>query len=353
MRFAPRRPPLLPDVWKLYETMFRSRLFELEVGQLWQRGLISGEMHLGTGEEAICAGIVSQLQEGDALALDHRATPALLMRGVNPVALLREFLGREDGLCRGRGGHMHLFAPELLAASTGIVGATGPMAAGFALAAQQLRPGCVAIAFFGEGAMNEGALLEAMNLAAVWRLPVVFTCKDNEWSVTTHSPSVTGGHLAERARAFGMPVVEVDGTDVLEVYTAAETCLQRARSGDGPSFLLGRCTHLEGHYLGDQMIAATRRPLRVLGSMALPLARSALRSRGAPLRHRLAALSDILMRASRASAAIRQQGDPLTKTRRALLTDPAGLTTLEANVEAEVRAVIEVALEPAARGAQP
>ncbi len=342
-----------PNIVQLYEAMLRSRLFELEVSRLWQRGLISGEMLLGTGEEAICAAVVAQVRDGDALALDHRGTPVLLMRGVNPVALLREFLGREDGLCRGRGGHMHLFVPELRAASTGIVGAAGPMAAGFALAAQHLRPTCVAIAFFGEGAMNEGALLEALNLAVAWRLPVLFVCKDNAWSITTHSPSVTGGHLAERARAFGMPAVEVDGTDVMKVYAAAETCLERARSGNGPSFLLARCTHLEGHFLGDPLIAAARRPISVLAPLVRPLARSVLRLRGGTVGQRLAALSDILTRSSRASAAIRQQGDPLAGTRQALLADPERLERLEAMVEAEVQAVVEVALEPPDGSSQP
>jgi TPP-dependent pyruvate/acetoin dehydrogenase alpha subunit len=348
-----RRLPLPPDVWSLYEAMLRSRLFESEVAHLWDRGLISGEMHLGLGEEAICAGIVSQLQSGDALALDHRGTPALLMRGVNPVALLREFLGREDGLCRGRGGHMHLFSPELLAASTGLVGATGPMAAGFALAAQHLRPGRVAVAFFGEGAMNEGALLEAMNLAVVWRLPVLFVCKDNGWSVTTHSPSMTGGALVERARAFGMQAVEVDGTDVVAVHDAARICLQRARKGDGPSFVLATCVHLEGHYLGDQVLAASRQPMRVLGPMAMPLARSIFRLHGAPVRERVAALSDIVTRSQRASTDMRRQGDPLAKARRRLLADPSRLEHVESLVGAEVRAVVEVALEPAPGSAQP
>jgi pyruvate dehydrogenase E1 component alpha subunit len=333
--------------------MLRSRLFETEVSRLWERGLISGEMHLGTGEEAVCAGIVSQLRDGDALALDHRATPALLMRGVNPVGLLRELLGREDGLCRGRGGHMHLFAPESLAASTGIVGATGPMAAGFALAAQHLRPGCVAIAFFGEGALNKGALLEAMNLALVWRLPVVFVCKDNGWSITTCSPSMTSGTPGGRARALGFQAIEVDGTDVLAVWDAAGACLQHAREGRGPSFIVATCVHLEGHYLGDQMLAASRQPLRILGPMAMPLARSALHVRGAPLRERLAALSDILTRSRRATTAARQQEDPLARMRHILEAEPARLNDLETSVATDVRALVEVALEPVSGSARP
>src|SRR5574342_257956 len=123
------------DLWSLYGIMLKSRLFEEAIAKLWHEGLISGEMHLGTGEEAIIAGVVSHLREGDAMALDHRGTAALLMRGVSPGLVLREMLGLPSGLCGGAGGHMHLFARDHLAASSGIVGATGPAAAGFGLAA--------------------------------------------------------------------------------------------------------------------------------------------------------------------------------------------------------------------------
>lgn len=132
------------DLWSLYALMLKSRLFEEAIAKLWHDGLISGEMHLGTGEEAIIAGVVAHLRDGDAMALDHRGTSAWLMRGVDPVLLVREMLGYPDGLCGGMGGHMHLFSKEYLAASSGIVGAEGPAAAGFALAAQYSRPGAVA-----------------------------------------------------------------------------------------------------------------------------------------------------------------------------------------------------------------
>src|SRR5512135_1847298 len=153
-------PTKAPDLWLLYELMLRSRLFELAVKSLWDEGAISGEMHLGLGEEAIVAGVVALLEPRDALALDHRGTAALVMAGVDRRLLLREFLGRPDGLCGGRGGHMHLFARQPLAASSGIVGASGPAAAGFGLAARRQRPGSLAVAFFGEGALNQGMLLE-------------------------------------------------------------------------------------------------------------------------------------------------------------------------------------------------
>ena len=196
-----------PDIWSLYSLMLKSRLFEEAVTQLWKDGLISGEMHLGTGEEAIVAGIVSQLRDGDSMALDHRGTPPMLMRGVDPALILRELLGYADGLCGGMGGHMHLYSREHLAASSGIVGAAGPTAAGFALSAQHLRPGAIAVAFFGEGAMNQGMLMESLNLASVWNLPVLFVCKYDGWSITTQSERTTGGTLDERSRGLGVPAV--------------------------------------------------------------------------------------------------------------------------------------------------
>ena len=147
---------MTPNIWSLYSLMLKSRLFEEAIGQLWHDGLISGEMHLGTGEEAIIAGIIDHLREGDAMALDHRGTAPLFMRGVDPILILRELLGYPDGLCAGMGGHMHLFSKDHLSASSGIVGAAGPTAAGFALAAQYLRPKAVALAFFGDAAINQG-----------------------------------------------------------------------------------------------------------------------------------------------------------------------------------------------------
>jgi pyruvate dehydrogenase E1 component alpha subunit len=235
-----------PDLSSLYKQMLRSRLYEEAIAKLWRDGLISGEMHLGTGEEAIIAGVVTHLREGDAMALDHRGTSALLMRGVDPLLILRELRGYPDGLCGGMGGHMHLFSKEHLAAASGIVGAEGPTAAGFALSAQYLRPGAIAVAFFGEGAMNQGMLLESMNLASAWNLPVLFVCKDDGWAITTHSKNVTGGKLNERARGLGMPAVEVDGCEVSAVWEAANPAIARARSGQGPTFIHARCVHFEG-----------------------------------------------------------------------------------------------------------
>ncbi len=336
-----------PDAKALYLLMLRCRLFEEAVAGLWQEGLISGEMHLGTGEEAIIAGVVSQLRDGDAMALDHRGTAALLVRGVDARLMLREMLGRPDGLCGGMGGHMHLFSREHLAASSGIIGAGGPAAAGFALAAQRLRPGSVAVAFFGEGAMNQGMLLESMNLAALWKLPVLFVCKDDGWAITTRPENSTAGSLEERARGLGVPPAAVDGLDVLRVFAAAGAAIERARSGGGPSFLHARCVHLEGHFLGFQLLRLARRPLREMPAIAGPLTRSFGRRGGAPMGKRLAGLRAVLA-ASQAEAgdpARQRSNDPLNRARSALEVNPAELRDLEDGVRREVLEIVASAME--------
>jgi len=345
-----------PDLWALYRHMLRSRLFERAVQQLWDAGDISGEMHLGTGEEAIIAGVVCQMIESDAMALDHRATSALLMRGVDPVSLLRELLGRPDGLCGGMGGHMHLFSPDHLAASSGIVGSGGPAVVGFALAAQRLRPDTLAVTFFGEGAVNQGMLLEAMNLAVVWELPALFICKDNGWAITSESRSLTGGSLTERARGFGMPAVEIDGTDVETVWPVARDAMARAREGDGPTFLHARCVHLEGHFLDDPLLAALRRPLRELSEIGVPLTRSLIQPTGAPIGKRLRGLQSILgtLLSSYRDASTYAEHDPLARAREQLTSESDRLEALERDVTEEIQGIIETALVPTeARSAHP
>ncbi len=335
-----------PDLWSLYPFMLKSRLFEEAVAKLWHDGLISGEMHLGTGEEAVIAGIVTQLQEGDAIALDHRGTAALLMRGIDPVSLLRELLGYPDGLCGGMGGHMHLFSKKHLAFSSGIVGAEGPAAAGFALSAQVLRPRAMAVAFFGDGAMNQGMLMESLNLASIWKLPVLFVCKDDGWAITTQSEKVTGGDLNQRARGLGIPAVEVNGCDVSEVWEASCSAIERARSGQGPTFLHARCVHFEGHFLGFQLIRVLRHPLRELPGITVSLTRSFLRPGGAALRERLAGLKTVTaallstLRDPRRDSA----NDPVRCARKILLSDPARLQELEDRIHHEISQMLVSAL---------
>ena len=336
---------MAPDLWSLYRQMLRSRLFEEAVARLWYDGEISGEMHQGTGEEAVVVGVVSQLEDGDAMALDHRGTAPLAMRGVDLVALLREFLGHPDGLCGGMGGHMHLFSPSHLAASSGIVGAEGPAVAGFALAARRLRPGTLAVAFFGEGAMNQGMLLEALNLAVVWNLPAIFVCKDTDWAITTCSPSVTGGDLTERVQGFGMQAVDVDGTDVEAVWDIAREAMQRARQGGGPTFLHTRCVHLDGHFLDDPLLALAHHPVREMAPMVWPLTKAFLSPKGAPIKERVASLWSILSSIRRAGEDLAEarQRDPLVRARQKLTSDPERLQVLEDEVAHEIKQAVESA----------
>ncbi len=303
----------------LYRAMYRARAFELALAELWHQGLITGELHLGTGEEAIAAGVTVHLKRGDGIALDHRGTPFLTLLGVDMGLMLREMLGREDGLCGGRGGHMHLFSFDHLAATSGIVGAAGPLAAGFALAAQRLRPGCVGIAVFGEGAANQGMLMESQNLAAAWSLPLIFICKDNGWAIATRSAAVTGGNLLKRAEAFGLTVQDVDGLDALAVWSAAGKAFETARGGGGPQFLRLTCSRLDGHFLGDSLLRLTRRPLAE-GRVALRKILSAAFSlRGGRLGDRAAGLGAIMRILGETRKDLQEgENDPLGRARRAL-----------------------------------
>jgi pyruvate dehydrogenase E1 component alpha subunit len=336
-----------PDLWDLFAMMLRCRLFEEATARLWNDGLISGELHLGTGEEAIIAGVVSQLIEGDAMALDHRGTAAMLLRGVDPVLILREMLGFPDGLCAGMGGHMHLYSKAHLAASSGIVGASGPAAAGFALAAQYLRPGSAAVAFFGEGSMNQGMMMEAMNLSVVWNLPVLFVCKDDAWSITSNSSEMTGGTLIERARGLGLSTHDMDGIEVLQVWEAAKKALDYIRAGQGPVFLRATCIHLEGHFLGYQILRVIRDPLREMPPIAGPLTASFLRPAGAGFGERLAGMRFVLSGILDALRDPRRDvsNDPVKRARKQLSHEPERLEELEAAIKDEIETLVSVALQ--------
>jgi len=335
-----------PNLWYLYTNMLRSRLYEDAISELWEQGFISGEMHLATGEEAIVAGVLAHLQEGDSMALDHRGTPPLLMRGVDPLLFIRELLGHPDGLCGGKGGHMHLFSKELLAASSGIVGASGPTAAGFALAARYLRPGKIAVAFFGEGAMNQGMLMESMNLAAAWNLPVLFVCKDDDWSITSTSANTTGGSLNHRAQGLGLKSFVVDGRDVSKVWNVAQEAIAHIRHGYGPAFLYASCVHLEAHFLGFLLSRVTRKPLKEIPVLVLPLLRSFLYRSGASMQERLSGWKYILERiwATWRNPRLDPSNDPIIKTRMKLSSEPARLAILESTLKEEVSIVISTAL---------
>lgn len=334
-----------PDLWKLYRQMLKSRIFEKKVVELWEKGLITGEMHTGMGEEAIAAGIIDHLLEGDAMALDHRGTPPMVIRGVDPSALLQEFLGTREGLCRGYGGHMHLFSREHMTASSGIVGASGPSGSGFALALQHLRPGRLALAFFGEGALNQGMLLESFNLASAWKLPVLFVGKDNSLAITTDSRAVTGGTIPDRLKGFGIPVVEVDGCDVEAVWKAGFEATKYIRDGNGPYFIHARCVHLEGHFLGDPLLGITRSPLSQMRQKSIPFLKSVASRNGANFSERLKGIKRISALAAEAARQSRKSQDPMTLTRKRLSSEKNRLRKLEEEVKTEVEETVNRVLD--------
>jgi len=326
----------------LFRQMARARAFEDATAALWREGRISGEMHLGTGEEAVAAGVAAALRPGDAVALDHRPTPVLTVLGADLAAMLAEMLGLERGLARGRAGHMHLMSKALRAASSGIVGSSAPLGAGFALAGRALRPGAVAVAFFGDGAMNQGMLLETLNLAAAWRLPLLLVCKDNGWAITTRSDTVTGGDLLGRAGAFGLRARDVDGVDVDAVATVATEEIARARRGDGPSFLRARVPRLDGHFLGDALVRAARSPAGEGRQLLGDVTSAALSRSGGGLGQRarsVVRLLDLMRRARREDRDTRR--DPLERARSAVGAETAA--RLEDEALAEVGRAVEAA----------
>ena len=336
------------DALELYRHMARARAFELAQAGLWYQGHVSGEMHLGTGEEAVAAGVATLLRRGDAVALDHRATPVLTVLGVPLLAVLREVLGHKDGLCGGWGGHMHLFSREHLAASSGIVGASGPCAVGLALAGQRLRPGSVAVAFFGDGACNQGMMMEALNLAALWQVPALFVCKDNGWAITTRQSESTRGSLLDRARAFGLEAIAVDGTDALAVREAASSLLQRARDRSLPAFLLAACPRLDGHLLGDPLVRIARSPFSE-GSELLGKVFSAATQPGGGLGARARRLGTMMGTLLKARGEGREgKDDPLGRMRETLKKQANEVERIEVEVANEIDAVVDAALKESA-----
>lgn len=332
---------------RLYRHMRRARAFDEAQATLWEQGLVSGELHLSTGEEAALAGVCARLEKTDAIAFDHRAGAGFVLVGVAPVAVLREILGREDGLNRGRGGHMHLFCKERLAASSGIVGSAGPTTTGFALAAERLRPRSVAIGVFGDGAMNQGMLLESLNLAAAWKLPAVFVCKDNGWAITTRTESVTAGDLVARAQGFGLPAERVDGLDPLAVSDAAGRAIERARGGGGPTFLLAKVARLDGHLLGDPLVRTATRPTAADRERMRPVLGEIVARAGGSLIERAAAVLELGRTSLRARGGGRDsKTDPLVRARGRL--ERSAADAIDAEVAREMEAAVGAALEGAA-----
>lgn len=215
-------------------------------------GPVPGEMHLSAGQEPVAVGVCAHLQREDAIAGTHRPHHFAIAKGVDLKKMTAEIFGKANGLGRGKGGHMHLFDPDVHFGCSGIVGAGIPQAVGSALAFKKQGKANVAVAFFGEGAANQGAFHEGLNLAALWGLPVLFIVEDNAYAISVPKVKSTAiASNADRAAAYGIPGIRVDDNDALSVYEAAGEAVARARRGEGPSLMEVRTHRYFGHFQGD------------------------------------------------------------------------------------------------------
>ena len=237
---------------RAYRQMVRIRLFEEQVNELYTRALMPGLAHLYSGEEAVAVGICEALRIDDYVTSTHRGHGHCLAKGASPDRMFAELLGKEAGYCRGKGGSMHIADPATgnLGANA-IVGGSVGIATGAAFACKQLRNGRVAVCFFGEGALGQGSLYEVLNLAQLWKLPVIYVCENNLYNEYTHFSETTAGTILGRAAAFGIESTSVDGQDVSAVHEVASRLVKRAREGSGPSFLQADTYRYSGHHVGD------------------------------------------------------------------------------------------------------
>lgn len=246
----------------LYETMVLSRTYEEAILREYHadkgpgfdigKGLVPGEMHLSAGQEPVAAGVCINLTSADAVTATHRPHHFAIAHGMDLRAMTAEIFGRVDGLGKGRGGHMHLFDPATHFSCSGIIAEGFPPALGMAFAFQRQGKDSIAVAVTGEGAANQGAFHESLNLAALWGLPVVFVVEDNDWGISVpRSASTSIPSNADRAAGYGMPGVRVEDNDVEAVYEAARVAVARARRGDGPSLIEVHTLRMWGHFEGD------------------------------------------------------------------------------------------------------
>ena len=242
----------------IYERMALIRAFEDRVAQLFATGKLPGFVHLYAGEEAIAVGVCAHLTDRDFITSTHRGHGHCIAKGVDVKAMMAELYGKATGVCKGKGGSMHIADVEKgMLGANGIVGGGPPIACGAGLTAKTLGTDHVAVCFFGDGAAEQGTTHEAMNLAAIWKLPVVFVCENNLYAESTPwTYHCAAPDIASRAAAYDMPGVLVDGTDVFAVYEAAGEAIARARRGEGPTLLECRAFRYYGHFQGD---AATYR----------------------------------------------------------------------------------------------
>jgi acetoin:2,6-dichlorophenolindophenol oxidoreductase subunit alpha len=255
MTTATTQPDLKIDIarcLRMYRTMVTIRLFEERVNDLYTRALMPGLAHLYLGEEAVATGVCEALRPDDYITSTHRGHGHCVAKGAAPDRMFAELLGKEAGYCKGKGGSMHIADPATgnLGANAIVAGSAG-IATGAAFSAKRLGSGQVAVCFFGEGALGQGVLYEVMNMAAVWKLPVIYVCENNMYNEYTHYSETTAGDPLVRAAGFGVAGESVDGQDVRAVYATTAKLVERARRGEGPAFVWANTYRYAGHHVGD------------------------------------------------------------------------------------------------------
>jgi pyruvate dehydrogenase E1 component alpha subunit len=240
----------------MYKNIVKIRMFEERVAELFAEDKIPGFVHLYIGEEAVATGVCANLRDTDYITSTHRGHGHLISKGGDVKLMMAELFGKKTGYCKGKGGSMHIADIELgILGANGIVGGGPPLAAGAALAAQYQGRDDVAICFFGDGAANQGTTHEAMNLASCWKLPVVFVNENNLYGISSCTiNSMCVADVADRAAAYDMPGMVVDGNDVIAVYEAAFEAIKRARDGEGPSLIECKTYRHRGHFEGDPCV---------------------------------------------------------------------------------------------------
>ena len=263
----------------MYEQMLKIRVFEEHVNVLYLSAKMPGLAHLYTGEEAVAVGVCEALHRDDFITSTHRGHGHCLAKGASIDRMFAELLGKEAGYCRGKGGSMHIADQETgnLGANA-IVGGSAALATGAAMSSKMQGTNQVTVCFFGDGALGQGVLYEAMNMASLWKLPIIYVCENNMYNEYTHFSETTAGEISARPEAFGIHTEEVDGQNVQTIYTTAQRLVERARQGEGPAFMLCNTYRYYGHHVGDiqrayyrskeeeQLWMTQRDPLELLGT---------------------------------------------------------------------------------------
>ena len=251
------------DMLRAYHTMRMIRVFEERMTREFENGNVPGFIHTYDAQEAIATAVCMHLDDNDYIGSTHRGHGHCIAKGCDVKGMVRELMGRDSGLCRGKGGSMHIADVDKgMLGANGIVGGAPPLSVGAALAAKTLKNGRVSVSFTGDGGSNEGTVFESMNLAVVLKLPVVFIFENNGYGEATGASYAVGSQdIAGRAGAFGMPAVKVDGADFFAVLEVAREAIAHARSGKGPCAVEAAITRFSGHFIGDPQLYRSKEEL--------------------------------------------------------------------------------------------